>query len=139
MRFLRVVFDRLRRFVRVLLQRGRVLVDDDRDESESAEVRRLRVEIEESLDRDLDWAVFEPNDERTWALLRELAERVVTPFWSSGRLKGEQAGEAFYVRCDRTTITQADLDAGRLVLVVGFAPLRPAEFVTIRIPHCFDC
>jgi uncharacterized protein len=128
---LRSVFDTVRRFVRVLLQHGRVSVDVDAEEWKDVTVRRLTIEIKESLDRRLGWVVFEPNNEQTWERVRAEADQVLLSVWGQGKLKGNTPAEAF--RVDRTTMTQNDIDDGLLVIVIGLAVLRPAEFVCIRI------
>jgi uncharacterized protein len=103
------------------------------DEWKYVSVRRLTLFIEESIDRGLQWAVFEPNDEALWLQLRASVTAFLTRLWREGGLPGSKSREAFAVRCGRDTMTQADLDQGRVVIVVGFAPLKPAEFVVIRI------
>ena len=83
---------------------------------------------------EFDELAGERNDEPLWETVRRrVADGLLFPLWREGRLQGSKPEEAFFVRCDRTTMTQADLDAGRLVALVGFAPLRPAEFVIVRI------
>jgi phage tail sheath protein FI len=96
-------------------------------------VRRLFVFIEESIANGTRWVVFEPNDEPLWAQLRQSVLQFLLNVWKAGGLAGSTPNEAFFVRCDRTTMTQDDLDQGRLVCEVGVAPLRPAEFVIMRI------
>ncbi len=96
-------------------------------------VRRLFIFIEHSLDIGTQWAVFEPNDERLWARLSQSVSAFLNTLWSEGALMGSKASDAFFVRCDRTTMTQDDLDNGRLIMLVGIAPVYPAEFVIIRI------
>lgn len=96
-------------------------------------VRRLAIYLEHSIHRSTQWAAFEPNDERLWVTVRSMVEAFLTSTWQSGALMGAKPEEAFFVRCDRTTMTQEDLDDGRLVCLVGFAPVRPAEFVIVRI------
>jgi phage tail sheath protein FI len=96
-------------------------------------VRRLLIFIEASIDRGLHWVVFEPNGETLWAAVTSLVEDFLTRQWRQGALQGTTAREAFVVRCDRTTMTQDDIDNGRLVCQVGVAPLRAAEFVIFRI------
>lgn len=77
--------------------------------------------------------MFEPNDEKTWARVRQTITNFLTTVWRSGALFGLKAEEAFFVRCDRTTMTQDDIDNGRLICVIGIAPVKPAEFVIFRI------
>ena len=96
-------------------------------------IRRLALYLEQSLDRGLQWVVFEPNGEPLWALVRGDVEAFLFARWQAGTLLGSRPEEAFFVRCDHTTMTQADIDGGRLVVVVGFASLRPAEFVILRM------
>jgi hypothetical protein len=96
-------------------------------------VRRLFLFIEESIDQGTQWVVFEPNDQRLWARVRQTASDFLTSVWRSGALMGATAEEAFFVKCDETTMTQNDLMTGRLVVLIGVAPVRPAEFVIFRI------
>ena len=96
-------------------------------------VRRLVIYLEHAIEKSTNWAVFEPNDEQLWVTIRSTVEEFLTSIWRSGALMGTKPEEAFFVRCDRTTMTQNDLDNGRLVCEVGIAPLRPAEFVIFRI------
>jgi phage tail sheath protein FI len=96
-------------------------------------VRRLLIFLEASIDRGLQWAVFEPNAEPLWAEVRRTVGDFLRVRWRDGDLRGTRPEEAFFVRCDRTTMTQGDLDDGRLVCVIGVAPLKPAEFVIFRI------
>jgi phage tail sheath protein FI len=96
-------------------------------------VRRLFIYLEHSIDNGTQWAVFEPNGERLWANIRRTVENFLFNEWKNGALLGSKPEEAYFVHCDRTTMTQNDLDNGRLVCLVGVAPLRPAEFVIFRI------
>ena len=96
-------------------------------------VRRLMIFIEDSIDRGLQWVVFEPNEEPLWARVRRSVSNFLTTVWRNGALEGQTKDQAFYVRCDRTTMTQDDIDNGRLICVIGVAPVKPAEFVIIRI------
>jgi hypothetical protein len=77
--------------------------------------------------------VFESNGERLWANVRRTISDFLLNEWKTGRLMGITPEEAFFVRCDRTTMTQNDIDNGRLICEIGVAPLRPAEFVIFRI------
>jgi phage tail sheath protein FI len=110
---------------------ARTLADDTRWQYVS--VRRLFLFIEESLDEGLQWVVFEPNSEQLWASVRQTIGAFLTGVWRGGALAGTTAEEAFYVVCDRTTMTPDDLAQGRLVCEVGVAPVFPAEFVVVRI------
>jgi phage tail sheath protein FI len=96
-------------------------------------VRRLALHLEASIARGLQWVVFEPNGAALWAKVRQRVDAFLQTVFRSGALAGSTAREAFLVRCDATTMTAADLEAGRLVVVVGIAPVRPAEFVMLRI------
>ena len=96
-------------------------------------VRRLAIYLEHSIDKGTRWAVFEPNDEVLWAKVRLALESFMVNLWRAGAFKGRTPAEAFFVRCDRQTMTQDDLDNGRMRVVVGFAPLKPAEFVHLEI------
>jgi phage tail sheath protein FI len=96
-------------------------------------VRRLFIFIEQSIYRGTQWVVFEPNDEPLWAQLRRSINNFLINVWKSGALMGLTQEEAFFVKCDRTTMTQDDIDNGRLVCYIGIAPVKPAEFVIFRI------
>lgn len=96
-------------------------------------LRRYFAYLEHSLDKGTQWVVFEPNGDALWANVRRTVEDFLFNEWQSGALLGEKPENAYFVRCDRTTMTQNDLDNGRLVCLVGVAPLRPAEFVIFRI------
>jgi phage tail sheath protein FI len=96
-------------------------------------LRRYFAYLEHSIDRGTQWAVFEPNGEALWANVRRTIEDFLLNEWQSGALLGDKPEKAFFVRCDRSTMTQNDLDNGRLVCLIGVVPLRPAEFVIFRI------
>lgn len=96
-------------------------------------VRRLLIFIEASIDRGLQWVVFEPNADSLWARVRRAITNFLTLVWRNGALEGTKVDEAFFVKCDRTTMTQTDIDQGRLICLVGVAPVKPAEFVIVRI------
>jgi len=96
-------------------------------------VRRLFIMIEQSIDRGTQWAVFEPNSEPTWIAVRTSIANFLRTVWRNGALMGTTEEEAFFVRCDRTTMTQDDFDNGRLICLIGVAPVKPAEFVIFRI------
>ncbi|HEX2828606.1 MAG TPA: phage tail sheath subtilisin-like domain-containing protein [Burkholderiales bacterium] len=95
--------------------------------------RRYFNYLEASIDRGTQWAVFEPNGERLWANVRQTIADFLYNEWRNGALLGASQEEAFFVRCDRSTMTQNDLDNGRLVCLIGVAIIRPAEFVIFRI------
>jgi hypothetical protein len=96
-------------------------------------LRRYFAYLERSIDRGTQWAVFEPNGELLWANVRRTIEDFLLNEWTSGALLGDRPERSFFVKCDRSTMTQNDLDNGRLICLIGVAPLRPAEFVIFRI------
>ncbi|MCM1180671.1 MAG: phage tail sheath subtilisin-like domain-containing protein [Clostridium sp.] len=96
-------------------------------------VRRLFIFIEESIKANTNWAVFEPNDETLWVRIKRTIEVFLTGMWRNGSLAGTSTDEAFFVNVDRTTMSQDDIDNGRLICVIGVAPVKPAEFVIFRI------
>lgn len=96
-------------------------------------VRRLFIFVEQSIDRGTQWVVFEPNYESTWAAVRLSISSFLRTVWRNGGLAGATPDEAFFVKCDRTTMTQDDFDNGRLICLIGIAPVKPAEFVIFRI------
>jgi hypothetical protein len=96
-------------------------------------VRRLFNYLEASIDRSTQWSVFEPNNERLWGSIRQSIEDFLLTVWRTGALMGTRPEDAFFVSCDRTTMTQNDLDNGRLICLIGVAPTYPAEFVIFRI------
>jgi phage tail sheath protein FI len=96
-------------------------------------VRRLALFLEESLYRGTKWVVFEPNDEPLWAQIRLNVGAFMHTLFRQGAFQGATPREAYLVKCDSETTTQADINAGIVNIVVGFAPLKPAEFVIIKI------
>ena len=96
-------------------------------------VRRLFIFIEESIKANTNWAVFEPNDERLWVRVKRTIDVFLTGLWRNGSLAGSSTSEAFFVDIGRSTMSQDDIDNGRLVCVIGVAPVKPAEFVIFRI------
>ncbi len=96
-------------------------------------VRRLFIYMEHSIDKGMQWAVFEPNGRRLWDNVRRTVEDFLLVLWRDGALLGDKPEQAFFVRCDRTTMTQNDLDNGRMICLIGVAPVKPAEFVIFRI------
>jgi uncharacterized protein len=96
-------------------------------------VCRFALFLERSIGEGTRWAVFEPNGEGLWLEVRRSVEAFLSTLFRRGAFAASTADDAYYVRCDRTTMTQDDIDNGRLVIVVGFAPHRPAEFLVIRI------
>jgi len=96
-------------------------------------LRRYFAYLEHSIDKGTQWAVFEPNGDLLWANVRRTIEDFLLNEWQNGALLGDKPEKAYFVKCDRSTMTQNDLDNGRLVCLIGVAPLRPAEFVIFRI------
>jgi hypothetical protein len=96
-------------------------------------VRRYFLFLERSIDKSTQWAVFEPNGESLWSSIRISIEDFLYNEWVNGHLLGATPKHAYFVRCDRSTMTQNDLDNGRLICEVGVAALKPAEFVIFRI------
>jgi hypothetical protein len=96
-------------------------------------LRRYFAYLEHSIDKGTQWAVFEPNGETLWANVRQSIANFLLNEWKSGALLGQKPEQAYFVRCDQTTMTQNDLDNGRLVVLIGVAPVQPAEFVIFRI------
>ncbi len=107
--------------------------DDLTSEWKYIPVRRLALFLEESLFRGTKWVVFEPNDEPLWAKIRLNLNAFMMGLFRQGAFQGSTPDQAFYVKCDGETTTQADRNLGIVNIEVGFAPLKPAEFVVIRI------
>jgi phage tail sheath protein FI len=96
-------------------------------------VRRTALFIEESLYRGLKWVVFEPNDEPLWGQIRLNVGAFMQSLFRQGAFQGGSARDAYFVKCDKDTTTQNDIDHGVVNVIVGFAPLKPAEFVVVKI------
>jgi phage tail sheath protein FI len=96
-------------------------------------LRRYFIYLERSIDKGTQWAVFEPNGPLLWANVRRTISNFLLNEWQNNALLGDKPETSYFVRCDRTTMTQNDLDNGRLVCLIGVAALRPAEFVIFRI------
>jgi phage tail sheath protein FI len=114
---------------------ARTLRGDDRLASEYKyiPVRRLALMIEESLYRGMQWVVFEPNDEPLWAQIRMNVTSFMHGLFRQGAFAGASPKEAYLVKCDKETTPQADVNLGIVNMIVGFAPLKPAEFVFIKL------
>ena len=114
---------------------ARTLDGDDQRASEwkYVPVRRLALFLEESLYRGTKWAVFEPNDEPLWSQLRLNVGAFMQNLFRQGAFQGQSARQAYFVKVDAETTTQNDINLGIVNILVGFAPLKPAEFVIIRI------
>lgn len=96
-------------------------------------VRRLFLFIERSISQGLAWTIFEPNGEALWARVRNLTHAFLSLIWLLGGIKGATLKDAFFVKCDRTVMTPDDIANGRLNVLIGVAPTKPAEFVIFRI------
>ena len=96
-------------------------------------VRRTTLFIEESLYRGTQWVVFEPNDEPLWAEIRLNVGAFMQSLFRQGAFQGKSPREAYFVRCGHDTTTQDDINRGIVNIEVGFAPLKPAEFVILKI------
>ena len=103
------------------------------DEYKYIPVRRLALFIEETLYRGTQWVVFEPNDEPLWAQIRLNVGAFMQNLFRQGAFQGRTPREAYLVKCDKETTTQNDINLGIVNILVGFAPLKPAEFVIIKI------
>src|SRR5262249_61597964 len=102
-------------------------------EWKSLPVRGRALRIEGSLYRGLKWVVFEPTDEPLWAQIRLNVGAFLQDLFRKGAFQGTTPRAAYFVRCDRTTTTQNDINRGIVNIIVGFAPLKPAEFVILTI------
>lgn len=96
-------------------------------------VRRMTLFLEQTLLRNLTWVIFEPNDEPLWVAIRTSIEAFMLSLFRQGAFQGTMPSQAFQVTCDKTTTTQTDIDNGIVNIVVAFAPLKPAEFVIVKI------
>jgi uncharacterized protein len=103
------------------------------DEYKYVPVRRLALYIEESLFRGTQWVVFEPNDEPLWSQIRLNVGAFMQNLFRQGAFQGKTPNDAYFVKCDKETTTQNDINLGIVNIVVGFAPLKPAEFVVIQL------
>jgi phage tail sheath protein FI len=114
---------------------ARTLVGSDAEGNEwkYVPVRRFALFLEESLYRGTKWVVFEPNDEPLWAQIRLNLGAFMQTLFRQGAFKGSTPRDAYFVKCDKETTTQNDIDLGIVNIVVGFAPLKPAEFVVIKL------
>ena len=102
-------------------------------------VRRTAIFIEQSIYNGIQWAVFEPNDFPLWGALRSNIGAFMNGLFRAGAFQGGTAKDAYFVRCGLgDTMTQADIDRGQVIVIVGFAPLKPAEFVIVRIQQKVD-
>lgn len=123
----------IRRFNQGIRVWGARTLADPASEWRYVPVRRLLTMIGQSLERGTRWVVFEPNDIRLWKALKRDIGAFLHTLWRDGALAGATADQAFFVKCDAETTTQADIDAGRVVALIGVAAVRPAEFVILRL------
>jgi phage tail sheath protein FI len=96
-------------------------------------VCRLLIYLEQSIKKGTAWAVFEPNNKATWAKVKAATENFLTQTWKYGMILGTNQQEAYFVECGTSTMTQNDIDNGRLIVLIGVAPVKPAEFIIIKI------
>jgi len=96
-------------------------------------IRRYFAYLEHSIDKGTRWAVFEPNGQQLWDNVRRTIQDFLLNEWQNGALLGDKPEKGYFVKCDRSTMTQSDLDNGRLICLIGVAPVKPAEFVIFRI------
>jgi phage tail sheath protein FI len=96
-------------------------------------VRRLALYIEESLYRGTKWVIFEPNDESLWSQIRLNVTAFMQDLFRKGAFQGVSPKQAYFVKCDSETTTTHDIDQGIVNIIVGFAPLKPAEFIILKI------
>jgi phage tail sheath protein FI len=101
-------------------------------------VRRLALFLEESIRQGLQWAVFEPNNEALWTRVRSQVDNFMYGVFAQGAFPANRPQDAFFVRCGLDTMTQDDIDDGRLIILIGIATIRPAEFVILRIGQWRD-
>ncbi|WP_347346721.1 phage tail sheath C-terminal domain-containing protein, partial [Microbacterium sp.] len=126
-----------------LAERDGIRLTGARTLSRQAELRQLSVArlmtvLRLTLEREMTWAVFEPSDPELWAEVERLVHDLLSRFYQAGAFAGATTKEAFFVRCDRTTMTAHDLDNGRLVCLVGVAPVEPVEYLVIEIALTSD-
>jgi phage tail sheath protein FI len=112
---------------------ARTTADESDGEWKYVNVRRMAMFLEQSLSRGLEWAVFEPNDEPLWGRIRAEAGAFLDDLSHRGAFAGTTPRESYFVKCDRDTTGQDDIDHGAVNVVVGFAPARPGEFVNVTI------
>jgi phage tail sheath protein FI len=113
---------------------ARTLAGNDLSDWKYVSVRRLAIFLEDSIHNGTKWAVLEPNGAALWAKLRASIDAFMLGLWRNGAFQGSSASTAYFVRCDATTTTLADIENGVVNIVIGFAPTRPAEFVIMTIP-----
>ena len=102
-------------------------------ETKYVNTRRLLIYLEQSITKGTEWATFELNNETTWIKVKTAIENFLTQTWKAGMLLGTKQQEAYFVVCDRSTMTQNEIDNGRLIVLIGVATVKPAEFIIFRI------
>ncbi len=112
---------------------ARTIGGDRNGEWKYVNVRRVMLFLKESIDEGTQWVVFEPNDQALWAKIRLNVSAFLTSVWRSGALFGSTPQEAFYVKCDEETNPPEVRDVGQVIIEIGVAIVRPAEFVIFRI------
>ena len=118
-----------------LIWGSRTLAGND-NEWRYVPVRRFYNMVEESIKKSTSWAVFEPNDANTWVKVRGMIENYLTQKWREGALAGATTKEAFFVRCGLgTTMNSQDILEGRMIVEIGMAVVRPAEFIILKFSH----
>lgn len=117
----------------IVLWGARTFAANDESDWKYVNIRRFSLFLERSIEDGLSWVVFEPNSEVLWAQIRLEVSAFLHTAWRAGALQGATPKDAYFVRCDDTTMTADDIANGRVAVMIGFAPLRPAEFVVIRI------
>jgi hypothetical protein len=117
----------------IMLWGARTFVAEANSDWKYVPVRRLALFLESSIRDGLAWAQFEPSGEALWAQIRLEVSAFLHTAWRAGAFQGVKPDEAYFVLCDATTMAQDDLDSGRLIVMIGIAPVRPAEFIIIRI------
>jgi phage tail sheath protein FI len=120
---------------RTLVWGARTLCGNDEAVSEwkYVPVRRLALFLEESITRGTKWVVFEPYDEQLWEKIRIHINEFLHGLFRQGAFQGRKPDEAYFVKCDSETTTQTDIDRGIVKILIGFAPLKPAEFIVLKI------
>jgi uncharacterized protein len=112
---------------------GRIRTVGGPDDWKYVPIRPMALLLEESVESGIEWVIFEPNDEPTWRRVRMAVESFLDELFQQRAFAGETSRASFFVRCRPDTMTRRDIDRGVVVAEVGFAPLRPAEFVVVRI------
>jgi len=117
----------------IIIWGARTLATRSDPEYKYVPVRRTAIYIKQSIDRGIQWAVFEPNDEALWTKVRLNVEAFMQSLFRQGAFQGSKSEKAYFVRCDRGTTTQSDVNQGIFNILVGFSPAKPAEFVVLKL------